>query len=30
VRYVMMTAALLYVPDGIWQRLGELLVQATG
>jgi membrane protein YqaA with SNARE-associated domain len=29
-RYVMMTAALLYVPDGIWQRLGELLVQATG
>jgi membrane protein YqaA with SNARE-associated domain len=30
VRYVMMTAALLYVPDGVWRRLGELLVQFTG
>jgi membrane protein YqaA with SNARE-associated domain len=30
VRYVMMTAALLYVPDGVWQRLGALLVQLTG
>jgi membrane protein YqaA with SNARE-associated domain len=29
-RYVMMTGALLYVPDGIWQKIGELLIQVTG
>jgi membrane protein YqaA with SNARE-associated domain len=29
-RYAMMTAALLYVPNGVWQRLGDLLVQVTG
>jgi membrane protein YqaA with SNARE-associated domain len=29
-RYVCMTAALLYVPDGFWKRIGELLIQVTG
>jgi membrane protein YqaA with SNARE-associated domain len=30
VRYIMMTAALLYVPDGLWQRIGAWLAQLTG
>lgn len=29
-RYVTMTAVLLYVPDGFWKRLGELLSQLVG
>lgn len=29
-RYLTMTAALLYVPDGFWKRIGELITQVTG
>jgi membrane protein YqaA with SNARE-associated domain len=29
-RYVLMTATLLYVPDGIWKRIGDLLNQLLG
>jgi len=29
-RYVTMTAALLYIPDGFWKSLGDLLTKITG
>ena len=29
-RYLTMTAALLYVPDGFWKRIGEMITQITG
>lgn len=29
-RYVTMTAALLYIPDGFWKSLGDLLTRITG
>jgi membrane protein YqaA with SNARE-associated domain len=29
-RYLTMTAVLLYVPDGTWKRIGELLSQVIG
>jgi len=29
-RYVTMTAALLYIPDGFWKRVGDLITQVTG
>lgn len=29
-RYVTMTAALLYIPDGFWKRVGDLITQITG
>jgi membrane protein YqaA with SNARE-associated domain len=29
-RYVVMTASLLYVPDGVWKRIGELSSQLIG
>jgi membrane protein YqaA with SNARE-associated domain len=29
-RYVVMTASLLYVPDGVWKRIGELSTQLLG
>jgi membrane protein YqaA with SNARE-associated domain len=29
-RYITMTALLLYVPDGAWKRIGDLLGQLTG
>ncbi len=29
-RYLTMTAALLYVPDGFWKRIGEMITQVTG
>lgn len=29
-RYLTMTAALLYVPDGFWKRIGDMITQITG
>ncbi|WP_305824323.1 YqaA family protein [Massilia brevitalea] len=29
-RYLTMTAVLLYVPDGFWKRIGDLITQITG
>jgi len=29
-RYVTMTAALLYIPDGFWKSVGDLLTKITG
>jgi len=29
-RYLTMTAVLLYVPDGFWKRIGDMLTQITG
>lgn len=29
-RYLTMTAALLYVPDGFWKRIGDMVTQVTG
>ncbi|HAV35439.1 MAG TPA: hypothetical protein DCX52_03610 [Massilia sp.] len=29
-RYLTMTAALLYVPDGFWRRIGDMVTQVTG
>jgi len=29
-RYLTMTAVLLYVPDGFWKRIGDLITQVTG
>jgi membrane protein YqaA with SNARE-associated domain len=29
-RYLTMTAALLYVPDGFWKRVGDMITQITG
>ncbi|HBI70156.1 MAG TPA: hypothetical protein DDZ22_14440 [Massilia sp.] len=29
-RYLTMTAVLLYVPDGFWKRVGDLITQITG
>lgn len=29
-RYVTMTAALLYIPDGFWKSVGDLLTRITG
>jgi len=29
-RYLTMTAVLLYVPDGFWKRIGEMITQVTG
>ena len=29
-RYLTMTAALLYIPDGFWKRIGEMITQITG
>lgn len=29
-RYLTMTAALLYVPDGFWKRIGDMVTQITG
>ncbi|MFC5481319.1 YqaA family protein [Massilia suwonensis] len=29
-RYLTMTAALLYVPDGFWKRVGDMITQVTG
>jgi len=29
-RYVTMTAALLYIPDGFWKRVGDLITHITG
>ena len=29
-RYLTMTAVLLYVPDGFWKRVGDMITQVTG
>ncbi|MEN3276914.1 MAG: hypothetical protein V7631_2704 [Massilia sp.] len=29
-RYLTMTLVLLYVPDGFWKRVGEMITQVTG
>ena len=29
-RYLTMTAALLYIPDGFWKRIGDMITQITG
>jgi hypothetical protein len=29
-RYVLMTASLLYVPDGVWKRIGDFASQVLG
>lgn len=29
-RYLTMTAVLLYVPDGFWKRIGDMITQITG
>ncbi len=29
-RYLTMTAALLYVPDGFWKQIGDMVTQVTG
>jgi membrane protein YqaA with SNARE-associated domain len=29
-RYLTMTLALLYVPDGFWKRVGDMITQITG
>ncbi|HBZ05277.1 MULTISPECIES: YqaA family protein [Massilia] len=29
-RYLTMTAALLYIPDGFWKQIGDMVTQVTG